>query len=254
MDELTPDGQGTALPYRLGPARPALGLVVLQSDETVEADMRRLLPQRANLMVSRVPSGAEVTPETLTAMEAHLGQAAALFPPWARFQAIGYACTSGTAQIGVPHVAAQISAVVRTEAVTEPVSALIAACRALGVTRLGLISPYVAPVSARLRAVLAEARIETPAFASFEVAEEARVARIGPGSLRRAALRVAAEAPVEALFLSCTNLRTLSALPALERELGLPVLSSNQVLAWHMMRLAGLTPPRRAPGWLFKSG
>lgn len=239
------------LPYRLGPARPALGLVVLQSDESVEADMRRLIPQRGNLLVTRVPSGAEVTPETLAEMEGHLGQAAALFPPWARFSAVGYACTSGTAQIGAPHVAAQIRAAVETEAVTEPVSALIAACTALGLRRLGLISPYVAEVSGRLRAVLAEARIETPVFASFEVPEEARVARIGPQSLRDAAMRLAGEAPLDGLFLSCTNLRTLSVIPALEAELGLPVLSSNQVLAWHMMRLAGIAAPKRAPGRLF---
>ncbi|MCR8546469.1 Asp/Glu racemase [Salipiger sp. P9] len=239
------------LPYRLGPPRAALGLIVLQSDETVEADMRRLIPARAGLMVSRVPSGAEVTPETLAEMEGHLPQAAALFPPWARFRAVGYACTSGTAQIGAAQVASQIGGAVQTDAVTEPVSALTAACAALGLRRLGLISPYVAPVSERLRAVLAEAGIETPAFASFEVPEEAQVARIGPESLRAAARRVAGGAELDGLFLSCTNLRTLALIPALEAALGLPVLSSNQVLAWHMLRLAGFSAPRRAPGRLF---
>ncbi|APZ51497.1 Asp/Glu racemase [Salipiger abyssi] len=239
------------LPCRLGPAQEALGLIVLQSDETVEGDMRRLIPAATRFLISRVPSGAEVTPETLAEMEGHLSQAAGLFPPWARFRAVGYACTSGTAQIGAGHVAGQIGAVVETEAVTEPVSALIAACGVLGLRRLGLISPYVAPVSARLRAVLAQAGIETPAFGSFELAEEALVARIGPQSLHDAACRVAGEAEVDGLFLSCTNLRTLAVLPELEAALGLPVLSSNQVLAWHMMRLAGIAPPKRAPGRLF---
>lgn len=178
----------TRLPATLDTARPPrLGLVVLQSDETIEGDFRRLVPDGADLLVSRVPSGDEVTPESLAGMEAHLTAAAALFPPWARFDAVGYGCTSGTAQIGAENVARRISAGAHTAAVTEPVSALIAACRALGIRRLGLVSPYVAPVSGRLRQVLEQAGISTPAFGSFEIAEEARVVRIDAASLVRAA-------------------------------------------------------------------
>ncbi len=44
---------------------------------------------------------------------------------------------------------------------------------------------------------------------------------------------------MDALFLSCTNLRTLPVIAALEETIGLPVLASNTVLAWHMARLAG---------------
>ena len=59
---------------------PCVGLIALQSDETIEVDMRRLLPDTAELLVSRVPSAPDVTPETLAAMEGHLGASAALFP------------------------------------------------------------------------------------------------------------------------------------------------------------------------------
>ena len=38
----------------------------------------------------------------------------------------------------------------------------------------------------------------------------------------------------DALFLSCMGLRTLEVLPRLERELGKPVLSSNQVSLWKL--------------------
>ncbi len=228
------------LPYRLDPAPLALGLVVLQSDESVEDDMRRLIPPGASLLVSRVPSGAEVTPQTLAAMERHLTGAAALFPQGKRFAAMGYGCTSGAAQIGPAQVAARLRAGAGAAHVTDPVTALIAACRALGLRRLGMVSPYVAPVSARLRGVLGAAGIDTPVFHSFEVAEESRVVRIAPDSLRAAAHAVAAGGGIDALFLSCTNLRTLDVIDPLEAALGLPVLSSNLVLGWHMARLAGL--------------
>ena len=43
----------------------------------------------------------------------------------------------------------------------------------------------------------------------------------------------------EALVLSCTNLPTLHLLAPLERRLGIPVLSANQVTMWAALRMAG---------------
>lgn len=241
-----------ALPYGLTDERaPRIGLIVLQADETIERDFRRLIPQEAELLVTRVPSGTEVTTETLPAMEAHLASAARLFPAAAHFDAVGFGCTSATAQIGTAAVARRIHEGTKTEAVTEPVTALRAACRTLGISRLALLSPYVAPVSDRLRQTLRRTGIETPAFGSFEVAEEARVVRIDAPSIIVAAEKVTACADVDAIFLSCTNLRTLDVIAELESRLGLPVLSSNLVLAWHLLHLAGVAPAAAAPGRLF---
>lgn len=235
------------------PDMPRLGLIALQSDETIERDMRQLLPQETEFMVSRVPSDVEVNRDTLAAMEAHLSTAASLFPVGASFDVIGYGCTSGTAQIGAQKVADRISASARTSDVTQPLTSLVAACRHLGVTRLALLSPYVAEVSGRLKDVLAMKGIETPVFGSFDVAIEAKVVRISPRSIEQAAAELMQNADVDALFLSCTNLRTLDVVVPLEARLNLPVLSSNQVLAWHMMKLANITPPETAPGRLFRT-
>ena len=76
---------------------------------------------------------------------------------------------------------------------------------------------------------------------SFGEQVESRVARIDPHSIAEAAHALAGDGNMDAVFLSCTNLRTYGILPQLQAQLGLPVLSSNQVLAWHMMRLAGVS-------------
>lgn len=217
-----------------------IGLIVLQSDERIELDFRRLIPGEVELFVSRVPSGLDVTPETLQEMDQHLPQAASLLPQVRPYAAVGYGCTSGAAQIGPAAVAAQLRRGAKTRAVTEPVSALVAACAALGLTRLAILSPYVAAVSERLRAVLAGQGIETPVFGSFEESEEARVARFAPESIHTAAVDLVRTGGVDGLFLSCTNLDTLDIIAPLEAETGLPVLSSNLVLAWHLSRLAGV--------------
>lgn len=220
--------------------RRTLGLIALQADRTIEDDFRRLMPGDVSMLVSRVPSALEVTLDTLAEMEGALTGAAALFPVGHRFDVVGYGCTSGTAQIGAHVITERVKAGADADQVSEPVSALIAACRALGLRRIAILSPYVASVSDRLRHVLRAADIETPTFDSFDEANEAAVTQIDGDSISTAALSVMRGAQVDGLFLSCTNLRTLDVIAPLQDQLGLPVLSSNLVLAWHMLRLSGL--------------
>lgn len=219
---------------------PSFGLIVLQSDERIEADFRAILPPQVELFVSRVPSADQVTSDTLEQMHGHLKTAASLLPPARAFDVVGYGCTSGSAQIGAVRVAEQVQAGTNTQAVTDPASALIAACGALGLRRLALLSPYIEPVSARLRDVLDHNDIATPVFGTFAEPNEAAVVRIAPMSIKAAAAHLTKDADVDGIFLSCTNLRAVEFTEELQAELGVPILSSNLVLAWHMCQLAGV--------------
>ncbi len=246
----------TSFPYRLvGPigTEATLGLIVLQADETIEQDFRRLFPHpEVALYVSRIPSGAEITPDTIAEMEAELPRAASLFPRSAEIDVTGYACTSGTTLIGADKVAGLVAANVKTKAVTDPLTAAVTAFEALGVGALAIVSPYVASVADAMRGAFEARGFAVPATLSFGEQVEARVARIDPASIREAALQVGARPGVEAVFLSCTNLRTLDIIDGLEESLGCPVVSSNQALAWHMARLAGASGSPEAPGRLLR--
>ncbi|MDZ7712138.1 MAG: Asp/Glu racemase [Rhodovibrio sp.] len=217
---------------------PAAGIIVLSVDRTVEADLRALVPAAAlSLCHTRIESAPDVSAASLAAMADRLPAAAALLP--GGLQAVGYACTSGALMIGEARVRQLIADAHPDAATTNPLSALKAACAGLGVRRLGLLSPYVAEVSAGMRAHLAECGIPVTAFASFEEENEARVASIAPRSVAAGLRRLAAQGDCDALFASCTGLRAVEAIGAVERELGLPVMASNQVLAWHLLRLCG---------------
>lgn len=231
-----------SFPYRLAPpVGPAMGLIVLRVDETIEGDFRRYFaPDAVRLHVTRVFSGDDLTPGSIAGMERGLTDAAALLPPAAKFDVVGYACTSGTALIGAAKVAALVSAGTSARQVTNPLTAATAAMDRLGLARVGIVSPYRAEVAEPLRRAFVGQGIDVPDTLSFGEAEEARVARIAPASIAEAARALAGRSRLDGLFLSCTNLRTFDLLAALEAELGLPVLSSNQVLAWHMAHLAGL--------------
>ncbi len=221
--------------------RPCLGLIALQVDETIEDDFRRMFPpDLARLHVTRVPSGRELTPETIARMEHDLPAAAGLLPPAARFDAVGYGCTSGTTLIGAARVQRLIQAHCHTETVCDPLSAALTAFRALGLNRVGIVSPYIPSVAAPLRRAFEAAGVAVPEMLGFGECVESRVARISAASLRNATLALSHRTALDGIFLSCTNLRTLALISDLEAEVGLPVLSSNQVLGWHMARRAGV--------------
>jgi len=229
-----------------------LGLMVLSVDETLEYEARAALAGReANLLHTRIPARADVTPDDLESMAGGMGAAAALLPQG--LSAVGYACTSGAVVIGSGRVAGMIGAAHPGVPVTDPLRAVIAALGEMGLGRIALVSPYVPEVTRPMRARLAEAGIQTVSELSFGQKEERTVARITEESSRRAILQ-AAEAPgVEAVFASCTNLRTLGILQGCEAELGLPVISSNTALLWHLVQIAGQPVPGWAPGRVFET-
>ena len=49
-----------------------------------------------------------------------------------------------------------------------------------------------------------------------------------------------ADPEADAYFLSCTTIRAVEAIEAIERELGKPVVTSNQGMLWGAMRSAGI--------------
>ena len=232
----------TDFPYQMIPEedrKPTIGLIVLQSDETVEPEIHQWLPPtRFDVLVSRVPSGEEVTGETLGAMANHIKQSADLFPRSASFDVVAYCCTSGTSVIGADRVAELVSAGCKTKGVTDPVTALVAACKRRNIKRLAFLSPYIESVSAHLRDVISAHGLELPVFGTFNEGEEARVAWIDRDSIRRAVKGLVAQDNVEGVFLSCTNLKTFGLIDELERECQLPVMSSNSVLAEHLEEIA----------------
>ena len=234
--------------------RATLGLIVLQADETIEPELRAYTARDGVVLYhSRIPSAPEVTPETLARMETELPASVGLLPDHLDFDVIGYGCTSGATIIGADRVAHGIQTVKPEAKATDPITAVKAALQALDAKRIGFITPYIADVSAAMRQNLEQAGFEVTAFGSFEQSEEQVVARIDAVSVHRAILDVGATDPCDAVFVSCTNLRTQDVIPEAEAALGKPVISSNQALAWHMLQLAGIEDAPAGGGRLLQT-
>src|SRR5690606_22302414 len=118
-----------------------------------------------------------------------------------------------------------------------------------GVRRLAVATPYDEPITLRLEAFLAEAGIEVTGVASFGLS--GAIWRV-PAEETVALIRAAAVNPCEAVFVACTNLMCYDLIAPMERELGVPVLTANQVTMWAAMDRMGTRA--RGPGQSLLAG
>ena len=232
--------------------RANIGVIVLETDETIEHEFARMISRPGvALYHTRIAMVPEIRPETLARMEQDLPASARLLPPALRFDSVGFGCTSASTVIGSENVARAVTEGCPGAKVTDPLAAVIAALGSLEVRRVGFVTPYVPEVSLRMRRKLEEAGFEIAGFGSFEEGNDRVVARITRESILGAIEAVAVMAPCDAVFISCTNLRCLDVITSAESRLGIPVISSNTALAWHMLRLAGIDDALPEFGRLF---
>ena len=218
---------------------PPMGLIVLQVDETIEGEFRKAFrTSRNQIFVTRIPSGLEVTTKTLTSMEHHISASAKLLPQSREFSVIGYGCTSASAIIGSEKISDLIKSGCTTREVTNPLLAATEYAKHLGVTKLALLSPYIEEINTPLRKAFEINGLSTEAFGTFGEGQEEKVARISESSTIGAAITLGQDPSTEAVFISCTNLRTFNCLDKIANKINKPVFSSNQSLAWHMKKLS----------------
>ncbi len=220
--------------------RARIGLIVLETDHTVEAETRQIDIDGVAWYHSRIPMEPEVTPTTLTDMEARLPVAAGLLPTEFNFDAIGFGCTSAATLIGEDGVTNAIQSAHPEMACTNPISAAVLAFQALGASRIAVVTPYTADVTAPVAEYFSNAGLDVSAVGSFLESSDHVVAKISPESIAAGVRTIAAAGECDAVFISCTSLRTFSIIDALEGEIGMPVVSSNLALTWQLLRLAGI--------------
>lgn len=242
------------LPCALGEgpaAAAAIGLVVLANDTVIEQEVRRFLPlSGVGVYSSRIPMAHDVSPLSLAAMTEALPRAVDLLLPDDRLDVVAFGCTSGAMVIGPERIACLVEEVRPGVKVTDPVSASLAAFAALGVRRIGLVTPYCAEINAHVECFLAGRGLDIAERASFHQESDVSIARIREEDIFQAAVSVG-RSDVEVVFLSCTALRCSGIIEAAEAATGKPVVTSNQALAWDALGKAGQGRPLRGTGRLW---
>lgn len=229
-----------------------LGLLVLRTDQTIEDEFRFALPDGVALYEARLHSPVEITPDNLRKMEADIPGTVGLLPD-VRFDVIGFGCTSGALVIGESQVAKRVREVMPGVKVTDPVTAALAAFKAMGAKKIALLTPYIATINHSLREAFMARGLEIPVMGSFNEPDDNLVARITTDAIEKAIISIGASDDCEAVFVSCTSLRVARIAESVEKKLGKPVTSSNHAMAWHMLRLGGYDKPIESLGKLYRT-
>ena len=121
--------------------------------------------------------------------------------------------------------------------------------RALGVRRAGFVTPgdtaYAEHSAANLGVTLAGVR-------ALGLTDNLASAAVDPARIAEEVRALAQSAPCDAILLWSTNLPGWSVVPALEAELGIPVLDSACIGIWGCLVAAGIDPaPAKALGRMF---
>lgn len=231
--------------YQLIPenAQIHLGMIVLQSDVTIEDEFRRYFADTdLSLLVSRIPFEDEVTEKTLGDMAHYLTQSTALFPVAHTFDAVGYACTSGAMQIGSDRIRQLIMKERTCRYVSDPMRAALLAFESLGAKNIGYLAPYSTPVCKTMIEHIESQGFSVSHSASFDEEHDQVVGRISPNTIYQTAIEliVSADGDIDAIFIACTNMKCATVLDRITSETGVTALSSNKVLAWDLARSAGV--------------
>ncbi|MGB1252860.1 MAG: maleate cis-trans isomerase family protein [Candidatus Promineifilaceae bacterium] len=222
----------------------AIGVVALASDVTLEPELKRFLPHEGiGVYVNRIPMPNVVNIESLAQMEHGMTDVAAGILPDDHLDVIIYGCTSGTMTIGADVVEAKIREARPNVAVTDPITAGLKGLQKMGCQRIALLTPYIAEVNEVVERYIEGQGFELVVKGSFDQPGDPQICRVPPQAVYDAALALGQMADVDGVFISCTGLRTSSILEPLEQALGIPVVASNQALAWDALRLAGYMAP-----------
>lgn len=229
--------------------RARLGFIIPSSNRNSEPDIQHFAPDGVvpHFMRLRM-SGPHSVP--LDELMPRIGEAASILAD-TKCDVITLHCT-GTSMSGGFGAEREVMKTI-TEATGRPglatATCLMAALTALNARKLVFISESPEKGHAKKRTFLQDAGYEIVGDrpAGLSGSDEACIT---PPAFWADLARETMTPGAEAVFISCANILATHVIRELEAELGIPVVTSNQVVLWHALRTAGFNDPVPALGCL----
>ena len=220
---------------RIGILYPASGLV--------DDEFYRLAPPGVSVHLHRVSAPGPVTAaevKSFSEIDNLIKFAKDLAP--VRPTCVAWACTSGSFLVGMEGSRRQVAALERSNGTpfTNTSQAMVHALQHLGVKRLGVGTPYPSEFNAPIAKFLEDNEFEVSSLHNLGLNSDWEIGSATPEDIYNLARRVAVDR-AQAVFLACTGLGAIDLVGTLERDLGRPVLTANQVTMWHALRLSGIS-------------
>jgi maleate cis-trans isomerase len=167
-------------------------------------------------------------------------------------ESVVWACTSGSFVYGWEGAHEQVRSLARTAGMPASSTsfAFVHAVQELGARRVAVGATYPEDVAGLFADFLRAGGAEVTSVRDSGIITAAEVGMWGEAEVFALA-READRPDAQALLLPDTALHTAAHIPALEKELGKPVLTANQVTVWEALRLAGRRVNAPTMGALF---
>ncbi len=235
--------------------RHRIGLIVPSSNTTMETELPAMFrareaafPEDAFTFHASRMRMRRVNEEELRAMNAQLGRAS-LEVADAGCDVVATACLVALmAQGPTYHCQAEqeIRDVLATASLEAPVvssaGALLGALSALGASRIGVITPYMKPLTRLVCESLQSGGVTVQDALSLEVADNHAVSRLDPADLRDH-WRKLDLVGCDALVLSaCVQMPSLAMVEEIEQACGVPTITAATATAFALLEALGLDP------------
>jgi len=231
-------------------SRARLGLILPSVNVAAEPQVQAMLPAGVTLHATRLPF-VRGEPAEIEAMLAD-APAAALLLRDAGVNVIAFHCTAASTYRtdSDARVTAAITAASGCPA-TSTGTALVAALAAFGARRVALATPYRPEINAREAAFLEARGVAVVADLALGLGDGHAMFAVTPEQWIEQVCRLDAD-DADLFFISCAAIRAAEVVETLEQRLGRPVVTSNQLVAWHALRLAGVADGGEGFGRLFR--
>jgi maleate isomerase len=217
--------------------RAKVGIIVPSGNSVSEPQFRMMAPPGVEFFAARLRLERE-GPDRYLKMAEGIEDAAGLLADL-RPSFILFHCTAVSVAGGVgfdDQIAARIERSTGCPG-GATVSGVVQALHALDARRIALITPYAASTNALEVAFLEGHGFEVTTNVALDTLRERRQQE--PGEWYRI-VREHYTTEADAVFLSCTAVRTIEVINWLEQDLGVPVVTSNQGALWYVLRRLGI--------------
>jgi maleate isomerase len=229
-----------------------IGQIVPSSNTTMETEIPAMLrareavePERFTFHSSRMRM-RKVTKEELAAMDADSGRCAIELVD-ARVDVLGYACLVAIMSMGKGYhreSEARLHEITTKEGHPTPVvtsaGALVAGLKALRAKKISLIAPYLKSLTVLVVDYIEAEGINVTESISLEIPDNLEVGRHEAMALVRIYRDLKLKG-VDALVLSsCVQMPSLAAVPIVEEQCGVPVVSASICTTHQMLQRLGL--------------
>lgn len=217
-----------------------------------EREVEKMLPPEISLHVTRIPMSMP-TYDSLLHMADSVEEASKLLAD-AQVEVIAFNCTVGSLIKDKGYDQEIIERINRATGVpaTTTTTAIVAGLKALDIKKLILVSPYTELLHQKEKAFLESNGFLVLNDRSLSLSDCFQQYEMEP--LRWLEMVIAMQQPqCEGYFISCGGIRVVDVIQQLENELKKPVITSNQSLIWHCLRIMGLQEQIEGFGRLLKT-